>query len=352
MERYLAALRSERRQRGIGRERPLRTLYLGGGTPSIWPRAALEELIAEFSVEPSSEVTVEVNPGDADSGWFAGLAAAGVNRFSIGAQALDDRRLAWLGRRHGVSEVEKAVAFAKRAGAAVSVDIIYGTPGQTPKALRRELKQAVEVGAQHISAYELSIKDGSPLDGRLVVRERQEIEDDQRAALLWHTVGDTLAHVGWERYEVSSYCRPGFRSRHNQVYWRGEPYVGLGAGAHGFCRAGGHFVRYANPTDIGDYLDGAPRVSDPSRPVASTGRREQLSSEEHAVELVMLGLRFAGGVDLSRLDELLSPEQKVRWHAHFEKWVSGGDAARRGAFLLPTTRGMLYADGLAAELIA
>lgn len=349
--RYLAALKAEWEARRCGDEQELRTLYVGGGTPSIWPPFELEELVSGFSFADGCEVTVEVNPGDADADWFARLAAVGVNRFSIGAQAFDDARLAWLGRRHGVLDVEKAVAFAKAERCAVSVDIIYGTPGQTKELLPRELKRAVELGVDHISAYELSIPAGSTLDRRLTQRERKTIEDDERSTALWHTVGDTLGKAGWERYEVSSYCRLGFRSQHNQVYWRGDPYVGLGAGAHGFYRGDGRFVRCANANDVDDYLNGVRILEGPSRPVGRNGSCEEVSREGHALELVMLGLRFAGGVDLSRLDELLSPDHKAKWEERFDSWLKSGAVVSRGTTLLPTPRGMLHADGMAAELI-
>jgi len=338
-ERYLGALLKEwSGRKNAGKERELLSVYLGGGTPSLWPAVDLERLIrALLGGAKISEVTVEINPGDTDGEWFRRLVGAGVSRFSVGVQAMDDDRLRWLGRRHDTAAAARAVTIARGNGArSVSVDLIYGTPGQTPNGLTREIRTVCELGPDHVSAYELTIAPDTPL-GRRAAGLDPALPDQDAMADLWLAAGEELAKAGMERYEVSSYARPGHESVHNRHYWHGGSYVGLGAGAHGFDSDGDPTIRLVNSDDVDKYMNGEP------------AQREVIQPLDHARELVMLGLRTREGVDIERVSRGLAPEIVRRWRRIAGDIVNEGHARFEGERIVPTSNGMLLADGLAGR---
>ena len=338
-ERYLGALIEEWSGcKVVAKQRGPLSVYLGGGTPSLWPAADLERLIRALKggVEVT-EVTVEVNPGDADGEWFRRLVDAGVNRFSVGVQAMDDDRLRWLGRRHDMAAAARAVTIARGSGAlSVSVDIIYGTPGQTPHGLTREIRMLCELGPDHVSAYELTIAPDTPL-GRRAAGLNPALPDQDAMVDLWLEAGQALARAGMDRYEVSSYARPGHASVHNRHYWSGGGYVGLGAGAHGFEKDGDLMIRLVNSGDAEKYMNGEP------------ARREIIRPLDHARELVMLGLRTVYGVDIEFVSRDLTPEIVKQWRHIAEDIVNEGHARFEGKRIVPTSSGMLLADTLAGR---
>jgi oxygen-independent coproporphyrinogen-3 oxidase len=351
-EDYAAAIRRE-----IGLRSPLATgsrldsIYVGGGTPSLWPAEEIVGLVRAALDPGVVEITVEANPGDADASWFGRLADGGVTRFSIGLQALDPARLSFLGRRHSAAQAEAAVAAARASGAkSVSADVIYGTPGQEPSALSAELGRVVALGVDHVSAYELTVAAGTVLDGR-VRRGEAVLPGPDAMADLWQAAGEALAAAGFERYEVSSHARPGHRCRHNEHTWRGGGYLGLGAGAHGFVPlpdGGGR--RWANDTDPFCYIEACrhPGGVAPDRAVGERVLEETLGQLDHARELLMLGLRTADGIDLGRLLARLPAEIVVRWRGIADSLAARGHVTRDGDVLRPNPAGMLQADGLAA----
>lgn len=350
---YREALLREWEWRISGEDAPyeLVSVYVGGGTPSLWPAEELMSIIEPLQCRENTEITIEVNPGDATPNWFRALVDFGVNRFSIGAQSFDDGRLKWLGRRHTVSDAVSAVEWAKEAGAeAVNVDLIYGTPGMTLRALQNELERAVAKGAQHISAYELTVSPGTPLSATLK-RSGERVLGDDRLAQFWRVAGESLAASGLDRYEVSNYAGPGYRCRHNQHYWRGGFYFGLGAGAHGFLRLPmGKMVRYANVSDVDNYLYSLREFpsGDNFSPVAG-GAFETISSLVHAREKVMLGLRTEEGVtDFEFLLQKLPGDVRKKWLLEVDDCVRAGLVRWVLGSLCPTPKGMLIAD-LVAE---
>ncbi len=338
-ERYLGALLEEWSGCGTAaKEREPLSVYLGGGTPSLWPAADLERLIRALEGGAKvSEVTVELNPGDADDEWFRHLVDAGVSRFSVGVQAMDDDRLRWLGRRHDVEEAARAVTIARGSGArSVSVDLIYGTPGQTPDGLTREIRMVCELGPDHVSAYELTIAPDTPLGSRAAGLD-PALPDHDAMADLWLAAGSALAKAGMERYEVSSYARPGHESVHNRHYWSGGSYVGLGAGAHGFEKDGDLMIRLVNSDDVEKYMSGEP------------AQREVIRPLDHARELVMLGLRTVEGVDIERVSRDLGPDLVKQWRRIAGDIVNQGHARFVGERIVPTSSGMILADELAGR---
>jgi coproporphyrinogen III oxidase-like Fe-S oxidoreductase len=218
----------------------------------------------------------------------------------------------------------------------VSVDIIYGTPGQTPGGLSREIRMLCELGPDHVSAYELTIAPDTPL-GRRAAGLDPALPDQDAMVDLWLEAGRALTRAGLERYEVSSYARPGQESVHNRHYWLGGSYVGLGAGAHGFEKDGDLMIRLVNSGDAEKYMNGEP------------AQREVIQPLDHARELVMLGLRTVEGVDIERVSRDLGPDLVKQWRHIAEDIVNQGHARRVGNRIVPTSSGMLLADTLAGR---
>ena len=314
-----------------------RTVYLGGGTPSLFSARTLAGLLREIDPDGGSEeTTVEVNPGDTERAWFEAMVQAGVGRFSIGAQAMNDARLEWLGRRHDVRAVEETVRVAREAGArSVSLDFIYGSEGQIVDEVSRELRRLLDLGPDHVSAYELTVAEGTPLFED-VRAGRARLPQDEALVEMWTAVGEELSAGGLARYEVSSYARPGHESRHNRAYWEGEEYLGLGSGAHGFTKGPDGFTRRLGSPDLEEFL---------------LGRGEQIESvspEDHARELIMLGLRTTAGFPVAEVLDLAGSLKK-EWRAIIDDIVKEGLAREDGGRLISSTRGMLLADELASR---
>jgi oxygen-independent coproporphyrinogen-3 oxidase len=303
-------LRAAAADRDIGLDRPpLRSVYLGGGTPTLLPPAAIAgilELVADrFGVAPDAEITIEANPGRDERGDALALAAAGVNRLSLGAQAFDGERLRRLGRRHRPEDVGDAVAAARAAGfRSVSVDLLYDAPGQTEGEWAAALDEAVALGVDHVSAYALTLDDPDAegltgLDGdhlpttagarRWRERARRD-QDEDRAAAMYRLAVDRLGAAGFRGYEISNWARPGHESRHNLVYWRREPYEAVGPGAHAFDGR----TRRWNAARLDRYLAALAPVSGP--PALPPGGSERLDAAVAAVESVILALRLDSGL--------------------------------------------------------
>lgn len=304
---------------------PLGSVYLGGGTPSLLPAAAigrlLERVADRFGMASDAEVTMEANPGPADRGDLAGFRAAGVNRLSLGVQSLDPAELRRLGRRHGPADVADAVAAARAAGIdEVSLDLLYDLPGQTSGSWTATLEVAIDLSPEHISAYALTLDDPEadgltgPIDDQLPLRSgarawrgraRRE-QDDDRAVELYALARRRLAAAGYEGYELSNWARPGRECRHNLVYWQGGPYEAVGPGAHAFD---GGVERRWNAARLDGYI-AALLPQDGSGARLPPGAREILDEPTARAEATILGLRLRDGVDRSLLsDPLLGPGQ-------------------------------------------
>jgi putative oxygen-independent coproporphyrinogen III oxidase len=238
--------------------RRLVSVFFGGGTPSLMAPAAVARVLdaaaALWTPAERVEVSLEANPTDAEAQRFRDLAAAGVNRLSLGVQALDDAALTFLGRNHGAAEARRAAEVAGVAFARLSLDLIYARPGQSPEAWAAELDQALALGPEHVSPYQLTIEPGTAFD-RAVRRGRFAPPDDELAADLFEVTQAVLEAAGLHAYEVSNHARgEAARSRHNLVYWRGEEYVGVGPGAHGRLQLGGMRHATAAPARPADYI--------------------------------------------------------------------------------------------------
>lgn len=291
-----ALLSDMRHEAAVAGGQRLTTIFFGGGTPSLMPPATVAALIAEaeqlWGFADDIEITLEANPSSVEAARFEQLAAAGVNRVSLGVQALDDAALRFLGRLHGVDEALDALTVAQRRFRRVGVDLIYGRPGQTEAQWEEELARAVGLGTEHLSLYQLTVEAGTRFatDARL---GRLVMPDEDHQADLFALTRELTGASGLFAYEVSNFARAGAQSRHNLTYWRYEDYLGIGPGAHG-RRNGLATVRHRKPENWLESIAAAGHGISKDRP---------LSAEEAAGEALMMGLRLTEGVDLARLEQ-------------------------------------------------
>ncbi|MBF0285199.1 MAG: radical SAM family heme chaperone HemW [Magnetococcales bacterium] len=331
--------------------RPLSSIFFGGGTPSLLAPETVAgwlDLIRRlWPLQPGCEITLEANPESATWDRLAGYRAAGVNRLSLGAQSLDKARLAGLERPHDVVGILRAVEAARRGGfSSIGLDLIYATPGQRWKGWRRELEAALALEPDHLSCYQLTVEEGTPLAARQGRGTFTPLKPGRQAQLFQRTRA-WLARRGFPPYEISNFAPPGRERRHNDLIWRYGDYLGVGAAAHGkWTVCGGARVeirRSANHRRVEDYLQAMARGEPP-------GERWRVAPEEAAAECVILGLRRAAGMD----------------RAEYARWVGGDLLSRRGeearrlrevgwlewneARIWIPEAGMVRADGIIARL--
>lgn len=274
---------------------PPRTVYLGGGTPTALPPALMERLLAglrEFlaAAPDALEFTCECNPGTVDAAYLSLLRAGGVNRLSLGVQTFDDALLRRIGRIHTAAQARAAVRQARAAGFRnLSLDLMYGLPGQTLAGLEMSVRQALALAPQHISIYGLQVEEGTAF-ARAQAAGRLALPSDEESEAMYDYMTTALPVAGYARYEISNFARPGFESRHNLGYWQDVPYLGVGAAAHSYLDG----QRYENPRGIEEYL-AALRESGRAR-----REEEPLTRATSMEEFAFLALRTARGIDRAR----------------------------------------------------
>lgn len=314
---------------------PFDTIYLGGGTPSVLTDEQLEDLLRRLrdrvDLSDDAEITVELNPGDVDEARATRWLALGISRASVGVQSFDDEALRFLGRRHDGKRAMAALKDLRAAGfRSLGIDLIWGLPTQTKKRVMSSLDQALAWSPEHLSCYELTIEEGTPLHRDVISgREKRLCEDE--VVELAHAVWGRLSEAGYDHYEVSNFAKTReHRSRHNMKYWRHVPYLGLGPSAHSFD---GARRRWANVSAVGAYCEA---VAGGRRP---TEFEEELTDDQLRSERIAMGMRTSEGVEAGLVDESvvisLEGEGLVR--------VEGGRVR-------PTEGGMLVADALALAL--
>lgn len=318
--------------------RRLGSIFFGGGTPSLMPpetvAAVIDAAVAAWSPQGDLEVTLEANPSSVEAARFADLAAAGVNRVSLGLQALDDEALAFLGRAHGVAEGLGALATAQRHFGRVSFDLIYARPGQSVAAWEAELARALSFGTEHLSLYQLTIEPGTRF-ATLAAKGDLVIPDADAAADLWDVTQALTGAAGLPLYEVSNHARPGAESRHNLSYWRYTDYAGVGPGAHG-RRGGCATVRHKKPENW---------IGAVGRNGHGAQEETALTAAERATEALVMGLRLAEGVDLTRIGAGYVDLVAV------ERLAAHGLIVRDGDRLRVTDAGMPVLEGILREVV-
>jgi len=350
-DRWREALLAELRYwAAVTGRRPLGSIFFGGGTPSLMPPATvglvIETAHSLWDAVPDIEITLEANPSSVEAGRFRDLRAAGVNRVSLGVQALDDASLRFLGRRHGASEAVAAVRLAARIFPRFSFDLIYARPGQTVAGWRRELADALGMAGEHLSVYQLTIEKGTPFYAGHA-RGEFALPDEDTQAALYETTQAMLEDAGLPAYEISNHARPGAECRHNLVYWTGGDYVGVGPGAHGRVTIEG-IAHATEQTPLPEaWLE---RVE---RDGHGTRRRTPIDRETRIEELLMMGLRLATGIDRARfaqrasraLDDVLDP-------AKLQRLIDGGFLLSDETSLRATPAGLQRLNAVLAALIA
>lgn len=341
-----ALTRELRHMRDLTGPRRVRSVFFGGGTPSLMlpptVDTVLQEIASLWSMEEGAEITLEANPTSVEAERFRGYRAAGVNRLSLGVQSLDDAELKFLGRLHTAEEALAAIALARETFPRLSFDLIYARPGQTRETWERELRAAIAHAADHLSLYQLTIEAGTAF-ARLYEKGTFILPDDEAAAELYQLTGEICAEAGLSAYEVSNYAKEGAASRHNLVYWRYGDYAGVGPGAHGRVSVDGSRLATATHRLPGAWIDAVEAGGD------GVSDFEEITPGEQGDEMMMMGLRLSEGVSLTRHARLsgaaLSP-------ARINALVDDGLLAQEGDILRATPQGRLVLDALLARLLA
>jgi oxygen-independent coproporphyrinogen-3 oxidase len=327
--------------------RTVSTIFFGGGTPSLMQPATIAGVLAavtrHWRIAPDVEITLEANPTSVEAERFRGYRAAGVNRVSLGVQALDDRDLAALGRTHSAREALDALGVARAVFDRYSFDLIYARPDQTPERWSSELRTALAQAGEHVSLYQLTIEPETPF-AALHAAGKLRPPDEDTARILYDVTQDICAAHGLPAYEISNHARSGGECRHNLIYWRGHEYAGIGPGAHGRLDIAGE--RYATATEKRPEAWLAHVEKDGHGVVAE----EVLTSAEHADEFLLMGLRLAEGIDLARYAAIagrpLQPERIAMLHEHgFIETTAAGQ-------LRVTLAGFPVLDSVVADLAA
>ncbi len=330
--------------------RPLRSIFFGGGTPSLMPpatvAAVIERAALRFGFEPDLEITLEANPTSSEAAAFQGFRTAGVNRVSLGVQALDDGDLKALGREHSAAEALAAVGLAQRTFPRFSFDLIYARPHQTAAGWAAELRRALDHAGDHLSIYQLTLEPGTPFHA-LARRGRLRLPPDDLQAELYALSAAVLGEAGLAAYEVSNHARRGRESRHNLVYWRAGSFAGIGPGAHGRLDLPGGRVGTATERVPERWLRAVERQGHGLQPFEPLDRPTQFA------ELVLMGLRLAEGIPLARLAALTDDGD---WRRGFEakglqRALEDGKLAVAEGRLVPTPAGQLVLDAVLIDLL-
>lgn len=345
MERYVAALVAEARLRWheLGDER-VNTIYVGGGTPSQLPVEMMRQLtdaLRRLASVAIAEFTVEVNPDDVNERYIALLADMGVNRISMGIQSFDNRLLKLIGRRHTAQQAVDAVHAIREAGIDnLSIDLMFGLPGQTLDSWRQSLNQALALRPEHLSAYALSYEPGTPLWRQ---RERGDVceVDEDTSVEMYTCLLTTMREAGYEHYEISNFALPGRRSRHNSAYWNATPYLGLGAAAHSFDGS----VRSFNPADMSAYISAIEQGRSPAE-------RESLEPWERYDEQVMLALRTCEGIDMATIERNFGQTAVNHLISAAQPHLTAGRLRRQNEHLILTDTGIMTSDAIIRDLMS
>lgn len=353
---YVQAMTRELRFVAPTKRHSAASIYFGGGTPSLLHPQHIETLLDTcstlYTLPSDVEITLEANPGTITSETLTQLRASGVNRLSLGMQSAHDRELTLFGRRHTVADVQTTVKRARDAGFEnISLDLIYGIPYQTPAHWRASLNTALTLNPEHLSLYSLSIEDATPLQ-RQIAHRQLPAPDPDRAAELYELASEHLAAAGFEHYEISNWAKLGYACRHNTHVWRNLPYLGFGAGAHGYAA----HTRYANVSHPADYIVrlNAQQTAQPFPLSAAAHDIIPLNEDDEISETLIMGLRLVQeGITEAAYRDRFGHDLFTRYGLQIEKLCSHGllthDPVAQRIQLTP--RGRLLANRVFAEFV-
>ena len=352
-ERYVGALTKEiARWAEVDEPNSVDTIYFGGGTPSLLNVGQLEQVLRSiydrFAVDEGAEITLEINPGDGGANvetrertmreWLR----LGINRASFGAQTFDDCELKLLGRTHDSKDIHATVTQLRAAGFDnISFDLIAGLPGQTLAGWQRNLDYALLLHPAHLSLYLLDVHESTPLADQIKRGMRPKPDDDLAGEMYGHMIDEVCA-AGYEHYEVSNFCLPGFESRHNTKYWTGTPYYGFGCSAHSYD---GARQRWANERDTAKYVE---LIENGKSPIV---QHSDLSEEDARAESVFLGLRLMRGLDLQKYRSRFGVDLRAQFDGDLQRLHEAGLIEINRELMKLTKRGALLSNEVFATFV-
>ena len=341
---YLEALRTEMELYRIDSDQ-LKTVFIGGGTPSILSAESLEHLLGHlrtvFEVNGGAEITVECNPGTVDCQKLEVMRSGGVNRLSFGVQAMDDATLEQLGRIHTVDEVLQSYDFARGVGFDnINLDLIFALPNQTIEDWSVCLNEVIALQPEHISAYSLMLEEGTVFYESWKTGELRRLSDEIEAKMYQVTM-DTLTQHDYQHYEISNFAKPSCTAKHNLVYWDNRPYIGLGPGACGYVNG----VRYSNIRGVQDYIN---CLKHANKPIADS---EQLTGRDEKAETVILGLRKRDGVREQDYQRRFDESIEAEFGDVLDKWIGMNLLEWDNGYLRLTKRGLFLANEVFVDFL-
>jgi oxygen-independent coproporphyrinogen-3 oxidase len=345
MEPYVAAVLREIDERAsLATGRTVTSLYLGGGTPSLLPPAAVATLLREcrraFSFAPDAELTIEANPETVTSDRVTAWRDAGISRVSMGIQSLEDQELLSLHRPHTAARAVTAFRAIRAAGVHnISVDLLYGLPQQTVEGWRATVRRALDLDPEHLSAYALTPETGTPI-GSAVFDGRLDLPDGGTLLAQEDVLHDEISRSGFARYEISNYAKPGFACRHNALYWRCDDWLGFGASAHSHVQG----RRWWNRFETTDYIQGVARGD-------AVAGREHLTADQRLGETLAFGLRMIHGVSRSLVMERFGQDAWAARSSEVRELLDLGLLEETPQAIRLTPRGLDFADAAAALLV-
>lgn len=338
--RYIDALINEMKLRQDYIPNPPATIYLGGGTPSQLSAEMLQRLFDAIDTNEAEEITIECNPDDVTPEFAQAISSMPVNRVSMGAQTFDNSRLRFLHRRHKAPDVSNAVELLRNAGIEnISIDLMYGFPDETIEQWRDDIRMAISIAPEHISAYCLSYEEGTPL---YIMREKGKISetDEETCRTMYYELVDRMEAASYEHYEISNFARRGLRSRHNSGYWQGTPYIGIGAAAHSFDT----MSRQWNVADINAYMTAIEHDEVPAE-------RETLDIITRYNDTVMLSLRTREGINIAKLERDFGSDLTRFCMKTADKYLSDRLLVHTDGHLRLTRNGLFISDMIMSDLM-
>jgi len=334
---YINALKQELKQRAGGEH--IRSIFFGGGTPSLLAAEVIGDILSLtntlFNVDKAAEITMEANPGTVDEAYLTAVRKLGVNRLSLGVQSLDDRELVLLGRIHNAGQARDAVRFARNAGFDnLSLDLIYGLPGQDITGWQHSLDEALALKPEHLSLYGLTLEEDTPMWTAISQGFLPALDPDLSADM-YELAEDRLAASRYEHYEISNWARRGRECRHNLTYWCTLPYIGVGAAAHSYMNG----RRMANTKDLDKYLA---YYSGTKPPVPELD--EEINTELELAESVILGLRLVAGINADEVKSRFGVDILARYRRQIEEMTSAGLLEQNNGNIKLTRRGRLLSN--------
>ncbi|MBR5287383.1 MAG: radical SAM family heme chaperone HemW [Clostridia bacterium] len=341
-----AVCREIRAQAALFGKRRVKTVFFGGGTPTLMTgeqvQRVMDALGTHFYIEETAEITMEGNPGTLTAERLRAYQAAGVNRLSIGVQSMDDGLLAAIGRIHTTAQAVQAVRLAREAGFDnLNLDLMYGLPGQTAQIWRETLEAALALAPEHLSCYSLILEEGTPLCAAVRAGTCAPLPDEEEMDAMDALTAKLLDAAGYTRYEVSNWAKPGRQCRHNIVYWECEPYLGVGAAAHGEVDG----MRFEHTADIGEYIKNCENPACLNRPEGNNTR------EDRMFERAMMGLRMICGMDAQRFAQDFGQEPQTVWQRTIPQMIRDGLMVMTKERLALTRRGMDVMNGVLTRMM-